>query len=501
MMNRRWRDPKRPVDPVAFTFIASLVLTVIAVATGSLNRDGMLYVEAADAFIAGGLPAAKTIFSWPLLPVIMGSLSMATGLSPEWCGHLLNALFMAGACALTVSMIRREEAGLAWFGVAVVLALPGLNEYRNELIREYGCWFFTMLAFRLALEWPSRPTWRLAASIQAAIVAAALFRPEAAAFFVSILLWQHNQPSPAPRTKRALLLGTLPLAALIAIIAAHFAGLLPATSRLATEVSRFTYAYPLFDQTAQGIAQALNPYARNEQKTAHAILFFGSIALVPWKFLVKLGVFVIPFWFFLRSPMRQDYSRRFGLLSWALALHGIVLCIFALHQQFLAGRYIAPLLLFSAPFLAHGLQRLSQHLSRWQLAVPMACAILAILNVVGPVGEKRYFREAGQWLKDNQVQSSRIYIHDARIAHFAGWGVSKTVGSILPEESIKAGVSAGRFDILVMHITKENRSFEEWGEKNGLKELKRFPGKAGKTIVIYSATPAGPNRGESAPPR
>ncbi|KAB2925588.1 MAG: hypothetical protein F9K30_07660, partial [Dechloromonas sp.] len=79
-------------SPVAFAFAASALLSILAIATGNLNRDGMLYVETARAFMNGGLSAAVSVFGWPFLSVLMGTLAKLTGLPPEWCGNLLNIL-------------------------------------------------------------------------------------------------------------------------------------------------------------------------------------------------------------------------------------------------------------------------------------------------------------------------------------------------------------------------------------------------------------------------
>lgn len=267
-------------SPVSFTFVASLLLSTIAVSSGNLNRDGMLYVETARTFIDGGLTAATQVFSWPFLPVLMGLLAQLTGLPPEWCGHALNILFMSGACALLVSIIRRNDPQLAWMAAVVVLTLPGLNDYRNELIREYGCWFFMLIAFRLALDWVEKPGWLLTLAIQASLLLAALFRPEVLVFYPCLLLWQHFRATPEKRWMGSLMLGTLPAIGLFVLLAAYFSGVIGESSRIANEIARFDF-YAKFDNTARDMSQAFNAYAREDAETAHAILFFGSLALVP----------------------------------------------------------------------------------------------------------------------------------------------------------------------------------------------------------------------------
>ena len=468
-------------SPVSFAFAASFLLSAIAVATGNLNRDGMLYTAAARAFIEGGLPAAIGVFSWPFLAVLMGALSQATGLPPEWCGHALNLLFMSGACALMIALIRDKDPELAWLSVAILLALPGLNGYRNELIREYGSWFFVMLAFWLAKDWPENPSWRRSLAIHSAIILATLFRPEALIFVPCILLWQHFQPSPSSRPKRALMLCSLPAIGLAAVLMLHFSGMLPASSRIASEISRFDFSH--FDRTAQEMAKAFHPYARDEARTGPAILFFGSLALIPWKLLGKFGVFLLPLWFFVSSPQRHEVLRRYGLLISAMIGYLLVLAVFVLRLQLVSGRYLGPVVLFSIPFVAFGLKRLLDRHPRWRMAALAICGVLALSNVLSLTPRKTHFAEAGHWLSTQLTEDPRVYLESARAAHYAG--LSFATRTTPPSRTqLLDDIRANRYDVVVLEVSRKEDGFAEWLAKAGLKEIRRFSDTNGDAIVV-----------------
>jgi hypothetical protein len=67
--------------PAWTAFLASLVLSSIAIGGSSvLNRDGMLYVDAARGFLADGYPALIGTFDWLLLPMLIAGL----GVSPAY---------------------------------------------------------------------------------------------------------------------------------------------------------------------------------------------------------------------------------------------------------------------------------------------------------------------------------------------------------------------------------------------------------------------------------
>lgn len=89
----------------------------------------------------------------------------------------------------------------------------------------------------------------------------------------------------------------------------------------------------------------LPEYGRGQAST---ILFFGSLAIVPLGFLGKAGIFIVPLCYSFVGQAMPRALRRCGIFTWVFLAHLLVLCVFVLEMQFLAGRYIAPLLIFSA---------------------------------------------------------------------------------------------------------------------------------------------------------
>ena len=226
----------RWLTPVTAAFAGSLLLSLVARLGSTINRDGMLYIHTAQAFLDGGFAAAKEIFTWPFLSIGIAIVSKLTGLGLENAGYLLNALFMAGACALMVACTARRSPALAWWACLTVLALPGFNEYRNELLREFGCWFFVMLACWLALRWEEQPRWPGALAIQLAVMAAALFRPEAVAIFPALLAWQLFSAPRGQRARNLAMVSLLPLIGCAIVAALFMAGKLGADNRIAADL-------------------------------------------------------------------------------------------------------------------------------------------------------------------------------------------------------------------------------------------------------------------------
>jgi hypothetical protein len=456
------------LTPVRATFFASLTLSLIAWFGSTVNRDGMLYVKAAHAFLDGGFAAAREVFNWPFLPVAMGIVSRISGLSPETSGYLLNALFMAGACALMVACIERRQRELAWAACLTVLALPGLNEYRNELLREYGCWFFVMLSFWLAQRWSERPHWLGALAVQAILGIAALFRPEAAALFAALVAWQWFEAPREERWRRLMMLGTLPLVGAAALVAMYLGGRFEEGSRLWLELNRISTKH--FDTKAQALAAALIEYARDQ---ARAILFFGSLALVPLKLIQKFGLLLLPFVLFLVNRELRAASKPYGLFAFGIVAHLLVLGVFVLDLQFLAGRYVGLILLFSTPFTAAGLLALIHRFPRWRLIVIVLAIALMAGNVVSTGLGKTHFVEAGRWLSEHNINREKSYIDSGRAAYYAGWhGAAIAVRN--DRHSIEQAIATGNYEIFVLEVSRKDPPVDDWLQQIGLRVIQRF---------------------------
>lgn len=474
------------ISPVQATFLGSLSLSLVALLNNpTINRDGILYVETARIFLQDGYIAATKSFNWPFLSILMALVSKLTGIGLEKTGHLLNAVFMAGASAFVVAGTERRIPQASWSICIVVLALPGLNDYRDELLREYGCWFFTMLAFWLALRWEETPFWGTALVVQASLTIAALFRPEALAFFPALVMWQLFSGPKGEKWRRTLMLGGLPLLAFVALITLFLGGQLEASHRLAGELSRINTAS--FDAKAMALSDALIPYAKDQAKT---ILFMGSLAIIPLKFLKQLGIFIVPLFFLLQCNGLRTSLSRAPLFAWALLAHLFVLSAFVIDLQFLAGRYVAVLSLLAAPFIGLGLVLLTQRFPRWKKVVLFLSFLIMLSNVVSLTPRETYLIQAGKWLAENGHSSERTYVEGSRTAYYAGWTIDRT-GEPEDRQHLSESIQKGRYDLVVLEVSHRDTDIDSWLENNNLRVLKRFRS-ARNDSVIFAASVLNP---------
>src|SRR5690554_3253612 len=111
------------LGPVRTAFLASIALSLVAmIGLTAPNSDGMLYVETALAFKQDGLDAARRLFDWLTMPILIAALSSITGLEAQAAGHVLSTLLLAGCCALLVACTRELVPHAAWPALAIALA-------------------------------------------------------------------------------------------------------------------------------------------------------------------------------------------------------------------------------------------------------------------------------------------------------------------------------------------------------------------------------------------
>lgn len=465
--------------PSQVVFCISLLLSLLALLTTQLNRDGMLYVTAAEAYINEGYAGARAVFSWPFMPMIMGITAKITRLSPEHSAHALNALFMAGACALLVDSARRLHKESVWWVALALLAIPGINEYRNELLREFGYWFFVLLSFWLALKWHKQPSWIGYLAILSALACATLFRPEAVVLYAALLGWQATSTAGSERRQRMVMLIAPAAGAGILLILLFFSGQLG--ERLTSDFNRISLAR--FDAKTQIVAQALIEYARHNAGT---ILFFGSLALAPIKIIQKLGPFNIPLAYFILTCARSTPRPSLGLFSWGGIITLLILGVFVSDLQFLAGRYVGLTLFFLAPMVGFCLWRMVSDHPRLKLPTLACAGFLMLANVVSLHDTKSHYREAGTWLKSDTTPSDRIYIDSGRTAFYAGWR-KIDLAPRHDQAALESALKKRSHSLYVLELKGKETDLDQTIEKLPLRIIKEFRSRNGDRVII--ATP------------
>lgn len=479
--------------PVRAAFLGSLLLSLAAVQGHLINRDGIYYLETARAILDSGLAAGLENGEWAFLPVLIAALSGSTGLTTEMAAHCLNALLMAGACSLLVAWVRERTPEDAWAACLVVLAMPAFNQYRHEILREFGFWFFSLLGLWLAMRWEETQRRPLAVASQAALALAVLFRLEAAVFYPALMLWQAMAAPAGDKARRVLTIGALPLAGGLLAILLFGTGWLKPPARLLyyLDVANPLHIGQAIGEAASRMSEAVfkHKYSREE---AGYVFFFGLLSIIPVKFLQLAGVFLVPLAYRFSVRPAGEWLARWQPLPWALLAYLLVLVAFVTYQFFLVGRYVSMLHWLLVPPVAGGLALLLRRSPRWKAPIIALALATMAANVVSLSPRKTHIVEAGRWLAANVVDRSRVGIDNGRIAHYAGWPGRASV--ILPRELLAQALEERRLDLVVIEVPRKDAQAEAWLGKNRLREIRRFENRAGEAVIV-----AEPVRAQASP--
>jgi hypothetical protein len=471
-------------------FIASLLLSFIAVMNNPvLNRDGMLYIETAHNILKHGISGATQNFDWPLLPLLIAGLGYVTQLNLESVAHILNALFIAGTCALMVDLIRRRMPEPSWIACLIVLAVPAYNGYRDYLMREFGYWFFSTLALWLALRWEDNAfRWREAIACQIALICAVLFRLEAIVFFPAFWGWQLFSAPAKQKTSRVLKLAVLPMVAGLILLTLYATGLvkLPARAIYYLDAANIFSNSKISEQAAKLIVSGVLPDFSKEE--AGYILFFGLLSVIPIKLLGNFGIFMVPFLYSCLNRPNRSILAKWQVAGWMFAAHLSALVAFVTYQSFLSGRYVSMLNLLAVPVVAVGFIKLMERFPRWKAVFLVLTFLTMFANVLSLSPGKTQIKTAGAWLAANATNSSRVYVNDQRIIFYAGWGYHHEKGDAFNSAKLAEALANNEFDMLVLSVPHKDSAISNWIKANHLQVVQRFANSAGDTVVVI--TPA-----------
>ncbi|WP_417787133.1 ArnT family glycosyltransferase [Stutzerimonas xanthomarina] len=465
----------RFLSPVRFVCLASLLLSLIAIwGTVTVPRDATLYFDTAQVFLDQGLYSALQLFDWPWFSVLLAATHWLTGLSLEQSGYFWCALFMAGTCMLLVDCCQRWVPGSGYLACLVALAVPGFNQYRGDILREFGFWFFCVLALWLAGRWRKRGSWGGACLIQLAVFMAAAFRLEAVFLLIALTVWALTERSWLRVLKLNLLTGIVALLALLSV---------PELS-----LGRLSYYQQLlnpmqllesFDQLAATLAGGMRfKYSRDD---AGSILFLGMVGKLLLDSLVGLGPLSLPILLSRGRAWREIIVGAARHFSLAWIGYFIILIMFFLHSQFMIARYESLLAVLAVPAAVMALHEFLDRCPRMG-RVLLAVIVLVILdNVISLGAKKTQLVEAGHWMARNVAPAETVYYDDVRISYYAGRGARRQTQ---PREVAMNPENVGRFSYFFIEADPESPWLQQWLQRNDKRVLASFANSKGDAVLV-----------------
>jgi hypothetical protein len=409
----------------------TVLLTVaIAMSMGEvINRDGIIYVSAAQAFLDGGFDAAVKVYRWPFYSVIIGSVSWLSGFSLEISAQLVNGILMLllvdGFIRLSHSL--EDFNSQPWIAALLVLSFPAF-EHRLEIYRDWGYLAFVLNGLVAFVRYWKHNQGSLADALtwQFSIIIALLFRVEAIGLMLMLpVLFVFHKSTWKVRIQRYLTVNLVLWVSLFCALTLILMGILPAGKF--ADLSAYLNFHKLlgsFNQTAELISE----YALNKHTDDYAqlMLVSGIASMIVSMVMDNLGEWLILLtlvgWYLYRLPKIDNYH----VVYWLLLLVFITLFVFMMAKLMAISRFAllgsVLVLLFTTHYVSQFYtNRNSGHAAGkyWWWFV-LTGLLLGNLNSIAALPDyKGYMRQGGGWIQENLSPDVPLISNDSIIEYYA----------------------------------------------------------------------------------
>jgi hypothetical protein len=410
--------------------LAVLLTIAIAMSMGEvINRDGIIYVSAAQAFLEGGFDAAVKAYRWPFYSIIIGSVSSLTGFSLEIAAQLVNAILMLflvdGFIRLSHSL--EEFNSQPWIAALLILSFPPF-EHRLEIYRDWGYLAFMLNGLVAFTRYWKHPQGGITDALtwQLYVIIALLFRVEAIGLMLLLpLLFIFQKSAWKARIQRYVTANLVLWILLFIAVTLILMGVLPAGKF--ADLSAYLNIHKLlgsFNQTAELISDhALN---KHTDDYAQLILVSGIITMIGSMVMDNLGGFLILITlvgvYLYRLPKIDNYH----VVYWLLFLLFIILFVFMLAKLMAISRFallgsILVLLLSTHYVSQFYLSRNSGHAVQkyWWWFVLAGLLLGNLVSMAALPDYKGYMREGGGWIQENLPRDVALISNDSIIEYYA----------------------------------------------------------------------------------
>lgn len=493
---------KQPIAVYAATFVASMALSFVAyLQSDIINNDGILYIEVARAYVAGGVADAFATFNWPLYGILIGLVHQVSQLDYEVSAHILNALLVALACAAFVATYREigRPGTRLWVAAVLILALPLVNDYRDFVIRDFGYWAALLLAVLLFVRSVRRDSLGHAIAWQLVALLAIAFRIEGAVLLAVPVIYHLAMDGARPGRIRRMLRSSLVFVALamLGLIGLAFYGTLGTEANTDTLRLWLSYASPAaiiagFEEQAVTLHQQLEYLSSTGD--AFLILVTGLLALSASKLFANAvpAYCLVAAYGRYRNWLAPTPGNRMIWLFLALSLATMLALVAS--RYFLSSRYtVAPVLLLSLITFAYvdtGLQRLAGlPRRRWLVAAWVLIAVIFADGVISTGASKKAIRTGSQWALQEVDQTVPWLCNEARLRFYTRQQC-ELIGreALMTRLNNATGESAPA--MLLLWVGRKDAELQQAlsvGTRLGL--VRQWQNRRGDTMAIYTTGP------------
>ncbi|MEJ2609254.1 MAG: hypothetical protein P8179_04000 [Candidatus Thiodiazotropha sp.] len=487
------------------TFLTSLngvrlwaaMMVLLAIALGILNgevinRDGILYINTAQAFLDNGIKAAMQVYNWPSYSILFGIISNWTGLSLESSAHILNALLML----LLVDAFIRLSHNLSnkqirpWIAALVVLCFPPFD-HRLEIYRDWGYLAMTFCALvSLQKYWISeRVLSREVITWQLCMIIALLFRVEAIVLItLTPIGFLFQKRVWVQRLKR--FISAYSLILLIAVLSGAFVAMGDVPLGKLIDLKQYTdpsYVFSKFNLSAEQLAShALNKYSDDY---ASLILGGGIVTLICWMILDNLGAFLAILLGVGIYAKRLPKASAYRLIYWLETIVVVTLFAFLMTTLIPPSRYallgsmlLLILITYAVNMFADTKDSKGRASRYWWWFVVIGLVIGNLFNLSFHQDYKSYLREGGHWISQNIPSKIPLITNDFIIDYYAKRPHGDKIDSLA---KVAKALQAAQRPFYIALKTKDKERSEVLSLLDQKPQVEFHSGHAKETLLIF----------------
>lgn len=482
----------------AVTAVLSLILSLYATITDDLvNVDGLLYFEAAQAYIDGGISAASQLFGLPLFPILIAKLHTLLGIDLHIAAYAINITFFATISTTFVLLYAEitQSKSLSWIPAIFILTIPTVNGYREYIIRDPGFWALMLIGLLFFIKYTSKLKHKDAVLWQAFSALATLFRIEGIAFITLAPLYFFIEPQ--FRTKafsHIFRTNWIFILAALCILIAFRTDIQEIFSASQSWNTHLSYMQPtsLFTRISDMAdkVKELMPHLSSKSE-ALLIISMGILSLVIIKIITNAHVVYVAITSYGIAKWPLRLTPQSMVVLYFAAISFITLLVIAGNQFFLSSRYtvfiVLLLSLITCQYFSYFFHTSIRNHNR--LAITASCIFLIALfldNNISTGASKANLKIASRWFSENISESAKIACNEPRFVYYSGNRCiySSNFSNRIRKHTLRT--LAAEYDYLVLWVKRNDTAMNLALQNTRLVTLiQSFANKKGDEARIY----------------
>lgn len=379
-----------------------------------INPDGVVYIEAAAAYVKGGIKAAIAVndqAKWPFYSVFIAEVHTLTGQSLLVSQQILDGLFIVMSACLFMFLVQifsQHKYSYFW-AIVIWLTWHAYTKWWPTIVRDHGFLTALLFSFYCYYRFTLTRTWFWALTWSLSLILAELFRIEAilylmlipfSIFFCTQASWKH-------RVFFWLKLNLLSLVGAAGVLVLFI------NQTLTLDSLRFAYMWQEFSSWFSIMANEFmtrydilhkSVFYRENDFSAYALLVSYAVVFIGYV-LTQVSCGVLPPLFFMKNGLKKlNIPMLKGAFLAYLSLAFVIPFFFFIEHVFLNGRYLLPLGLFLLLLVASLLPHVIDSLSGKKkiifvalMGILLAMNFCANLYAFGRVNQDE--KAVGSWVK------------------------------------------------------------------------------------------------------